>query len=888
MTCRCIRWLSRAAASFLLAALLCAAAAAGSARAENARELTLMIYMCGSNLETDAGAGTRDIAEMIRSRFDSERVSVLVMAGGAQNWWSTMVSPNETAIYELTRTRPQKVFSEGLKNMGSPETLTALLRFGAERYPAGHYALVLWDHGGGPIEGLCADERFRGDSLSMEELAQALSDSPFASQKLDWIGFDACLMASVEVADTVAPYASYMVASEETVPDTGWDYSFLREIGQDETALDTIRRVIDLYAAKDGDARRTLSCVNLSAIPALKHQMNYYFLRLMLTVGAESYSQLAGARQASRGFGRAEDAAKDYDLVDLTDLVQRMESRVPSRSILSALSSAILYSRSNVEGSYGLSAYFPFYNKQKYERLQEKGERALSVSYGYASFIRRFGELLLGHSLTDWNSLLISGESEEEDAGVYTLSLTEEQATHLGAAELRVFARSDADIRDKALRQVFVDDAVSVDGGALTARYGGKMLYAVNEKGRPLTGSLSYRMLDGQILLTVIPQRGEEQDAMPVYLLCHEGENGAVTMDSWLAYDAVLDEYNARVAFDRSAYPYLRFAYTYYNPEVDEQGRLLPCAEWKEDQHVQGGWTVRSAEDWHLEFRDAPAYGVSLYAMFQVTDTQNNVYCSDLIPVDNRCLRDVRVYASTPSVSEAGVSVSARVSTAEVLPSLKLFVDIENRTQARVQATAGQLVVNALSVQSEYGSGILQPGETGRIVIELQGNQLTNLRYVYTWEAQLTLRDAETGETLAAFPLTAWMNADVSAFAEQRETASPLLTGTVGAPNGARLGAQLMALEPTEDGSVQALLLIANRSGQDVSGTLGGACALDGAQAVCRETRLFVQAGSSAWKRLVLEDAGALQADGPLLDFTLEGELPVSLTTAGAQPVSGH
>ena len=65
----------------------------------------------------------------------------------------------------------------------------------------------MWDHGGGPMRGLCWDTAWAKDNLTMEEFTGALAESPFAKEKLSWIGFDACLMSSIETAHLAAPYA---------------------------------------------------------------------------------------------------------------------------------------------------------------------------------------------------------------------------------------------------------------------------------------------------------------------------------------------------------------------------------------------------------------------------------------------------------------------------------------------------------------------------------------------------------------------------------------------------------------------------------------------------------------------------------------------------------
>ena len=136
--------------------------------------------------------------------------------------------------------------------MGDPQTLTDFVRDSLRRYPAEEYALILWDHGTGPLEGVCLDEMNEPDRISLDGLAQALDEARLP-QKLSWIGFDACLMSTLEMANAVAPYADYMIASEETEPATGWNYAFLKGIESDSGSVETARRIIDLYAQYSGE-----------------------------------------------------------------------------------------------------------------------------------------------------------------------------------------------------------------------------------------------------------------------------------------------------------------------------------------------------------------------------------------------------------------------------------------------------------------------------------------------------------------------------------------------------------------------------------------------------------------------------------------------------------
>ena len=198
---------------YILAGLIASVETSASEK----EKLTLMIYMCGSDLESKGGSAIKDLKEMIKADINTEEVNVLIMAGGTKRWMNDF-SPNETSIYRMKKNGPVLVQSNPSMNMGDAETLTHLLEFGYNEYPAQKYALILWDHGGGPLKGVCWDITVKNDNLSMEELENALLNSPFRYEDLEWLGFDACLMSSVEVAACIAPYAHYMVASQETEP----------------------------------------------------------------------------------------------------------------------------------------------------------------------------------------------------------------------------------------------------------------------------------------------------------------------------------------------------------------------------------------------------------------------------------------------------------------------------------------------------------------------------------------------------------------------------------------------------------------------------------------------------------------------------------------------
>ena len=451
--------------------------------------ITLMVYMCGSNLESWNGAATADLLEMASAGHDPRRVNVLVMAGGTRRW-EIGIPSDALCVYMPFRGSLRMLYAFEPMSMGSPDALTALLAYGYQSYPADRYALILWNHGGGPMNGVCWDELYGDDHLTMEELVTALDASPAANEKLEWIGFDACLMASAEVAALMEPYARYMIASEETEPGSGWNYDFLTALADDADGAATGRRVIDGYF--DGtadDAGRTLACVDLSKIDALRGSMDAFFPKLDITGG--SYALYAYAARGARAFGKAASSQDSYDLVDLRELTQRLSAQRPedAGAVLKSLEDAVVYSRSGAGESGGLSVYHPCVNKAGYASAWNALYPALGFSNGYAEYVGKYAGYLFGQSGVSWEGLAVA---LTDDPDTYALPMTEEQRQLLSGAALNVLAWNEAD--DTYASLCSVTDVQEVDG-VLYAAFPERYLSVVDGGGTPLTGFVPYEAL---------------------------------------------------------------------------------------------------------------------------------------------------------------------------------------------------------------------------------------------------------------------------------------------------------------------------------------------------------------------------------------------------------
>jgi hypothetical protein len=150
----------------------------------------------------------------------SDKVNVLVYTGGCKKWQNSAVSSTTNQIWQVK--------DEGMicleKDLGShamtdPDNLSWFIRWCEKNYPANRKALIFWDHGGGSVSGYGYDEKFARDgSMDLAEIDEALTDG---GVRFDFVGFDACLMATTETALMLGKHADYLIASEETEPGSG-------------------------------------------------------------------------------------------------------------------------------------------------------------------------------------------------------------------------------------------------------------------------------------------------------------------------------------------------------------------------------------------------------------------------------------------------------------------------------------------------------------------------------------------------------------------------------------------------------------------------------------------------------------------------------------------
>ncbi|MDQ1371675.1 MAG: hypothetical protein QG582_589, partial [Candidatus Thermoplasmatota archaeon] len=113
----------------------------------------------------------------------------------------------------------------GEVNMGDGAVLADFAADTFDRFRADHTSLILWDHGSGWYGGCCRDMTSANDSLGTDEMRQAMEETvAVVGAKVAVIGFDACVMGSMEVCYAFEGLCEDFVASEDMLPGTGWPY----------------------------------------------------------------------------------------------------------------------------------------------------------------------------------------------------------------------------------------------------------------------------------------------------------------------------------------------------------------------------------------------------------------------------------------------------------------------------------------------------------------------------------------------------------------------------------------------------------------------------------------------------------------------------------------
>ena len=389
-------------AILLIILLLCPVLSAQSEEAEEPGEWTVLIYMCGSDLESKYSYGTENLEEIaaitnpvtidegfstgdqlaeldeLRAKIAEitqsisgvnenninrrDQVHVLIETGGAKAWhaeklgmkirpdalqyWHFHAATEESgSTFELEKEVP-------LASMANPGTLAEFIRWGVETHPANKYALVLWNHGGGSATGIFIDELFGGEYMTLDKLNQALADG---GAHFEAVIFDACLMANLETACAIREYASWMIASEELVAGKGtamgeWLQQLYHVPAADGRLLgrwicDTAMIKYSNSNDKQAQELMTWSVINLDKIERVEEHFDAFFAMMGIFYSGypEMLTTFANAVHYYEAFGTGSENMYDLGGIMYDPVLRNSASSAMQMAMQQALADAVDY-----------------------------------------------------------------------------------------------------------------------------------------------------------------------------------------------------------------------------------------------------------------------------------------------------------------------------------------------------------------------------------------------------------------------------------------------------------------------------------------------------------------------------------------------------------------
>lgn len=331
-------------------------------------------YLCGSDLESNGGFATNDLSELMEVELP-ENVNVVIETGGSAVWQNDLMDADKLQRWLYNSEGLQLVDEQPSASMGEAQTLADFLSFAKENYPAEKTAVVFWNHGGGSVTGAAFDEIYGYDSLTLDEMYQAFSsvwNPSMEKQPLELIGFDTCLMATVDVAYTFADLAHYLVASEETEPANGWYYSqWVGTLAQNPSMNgEELGKVIcDAYYAGCEEVgtqdNTTLSLTDLTKVQTLLDAYDTFGAEALAAACTDPgfFSQFGRVAAQSENYGGNTKEQGYTNMVDLGHMARQSVGMLGSaQEVLDALDDCVLY---QVGGQYrteatGLSCYYSY------------------------------------------------------------------------------------------------------------------------------------------------------------------------------------------------------------------------------------------------------------------------------------------------------------------------------------------------------------------------------------------------------------------------------------------------------------------------------------------------------------------------------------------------
>ncbi len=630
------------------------------------KKAVMMIYIVGSNLESEGGYATADIKEMTDSGYDEALMDIYLCTGGASGWSNKNISADEIAVWKLEGGKLNKLDTIDSK-MTNPSTLQTFIDTAYADTDGDCYNLVLWNHGGGAILGYGVDETDNNNAMTMMDIEDALSSSKLIGDgnKFEVVGFDACLMGMLEVADTLDDYSNYLLASEEVEPGRGWDYSCLGTITSsgDFTGTSISKAIIDAYSdyyksQKMYKPEFTLACMDLSKTDDVIDSFEDLVAVGTAELSSGNYSLIAKARSDTRSLGRMSGISV-YDSIDLYNLAENMSSidASASQALKNSIDDFVVYYKSNMQRTHGVAIYMPYDNKVYVNEWIEI-YKDLDFSDDYITFLEGYVATLTGESLAEWDVDDVVAQQNPNMKGEYSIQLSPDQAANYAKARATIWQK-DEEEHDMYLCMLATNDVTLSADGTLTANYNDEVFYLSNGAGEEISFTVFESERNGDEVLYYGSLYVENFKSFDDYK--HEFAEIIVRVDPQHPTGEILSINEYHPATDDNMFPQ-SVPYEFEDgdsvsgmifnrmAEFNDDGSLAPFDEWTSPYYMQS-YSIDYDGDWNCEFRqDAELEEGSYFCLFSIGDTQGNVYYTGAFIPEDR-ITSGAYFSDTPDSS---------------------------------------------------------------------------------------------------------------------------------------------------------------------------------------------------------------------------------------------
>ncbi len=606
-------------------------------------------YLCGSDLETDGAAATNDLAEMMEVELP-ENVKVIIQTGGANEWQNETISADKSQRYVYDSDGLSLIEEDEIVNMGEQKTLEDFLTFAKENYPADNTMVNFWNHGGGSVTGAAFDEQFENDSLTLTELRDAFTnvyEPNSEDQPIDIIGFDTCLMATLDTANIFTDIGKYLVASEELEPGNGWYYSgFLGDLAKDPTMspLDLSKSICDTFVegceAVDTASDITLSVTNLSKVQDVVTAYNNFGTEALVAAVQDPsfFAHFSQVAHASENYGGNTREQGYTNMVDMGHLASKSADILPdtSQALISSIESAVEYKVNGVyrPDSMGLSCYYSY--NGDVDDFNGFAQVSASEAFNYLYSYELTGELPEGadeylSEYIEYETLpeIVTLESKKwdgkeltlDDDGYVSLDLGKDAYDILTTVNFELYYMSQ---EDDLMLMLGTDNDIEADwdNGVFTDNF------------RGVWGSLN-----GNICYMELAYEGETYNQYTVPIMLNDEEYNLVVI-----YDYEIEDYyiaGARKPIDESGAADKNLISLQNGDKVQIIHYASSISGEEEELTPFITETVTVDED--LQFNESPLFDGEYVMMFSMYDTQGNVAYSQPVTFE---MEDGEIYTS--------------------------------------------------------------------------------------------------------------------------------------------------------------------------------------------------------------------------------------------------